>query len=190
MKGDQFMESSTAAQLKTNFKRAYVNCSKEENPIMMIVKISILLGYTAFLYPYKLLKKAITEKEINVIEKLYSIFIDKIIRCLYLDRDTIRVILETVYKKDGKTVSKEKNLFHINGTNKKIVYVTKSYEFRIHKTTVMLRLKIVADLCKTFYNHYIDERDNMGMPIYLPKFRMMVFTLGFMLLNLPVILFI
>lgn len=175
---------------KNQFQRAYSKCSQERNPIVLIAKVSILLGYISVLYPYQLIKKAITEKEINIIEKLYSIFVDKIIRVLSLDRETVRVHLVTTFKQNDKIVSEEKNLFHINGMNNKIIYISKEYDFRIHKTSVTFRFKVVADLCCTLYDYYIRERDIMDMPIYLPKLRKMVFACGFILLNSPAILFI
>ncbi len=192
-KGIYSMENITvSAELKNNFKRAYTKLIEESNPIVMVAKVTILIGCIAIMYPYKLIKKSLAERELNIIEKLYSVLLDKIIRCLYLDRDTVRVNLVTTYEKDNKVISEEQNLFQINGmnNNNKITFVSKKYNFRISKTTVMFRLAVVADLCKTFYEYYIKERDSIGITVYMPKLKMVVFTVGFMLVNLPVILFI
>lgn len=183
--------STISAELKTNFKKAYTKLTEESNPIVMIVKVSILIGCVAVMYPYRLIKKALTEKEIHIVEKLYSVLLDKIIRCLYLDKDTVRVNLVTTYQQDDKVIAEQTNLFHINGVNNnKITFVSKEYNFKISRTTVMFRLLVVVDMCKTFYEYYVKERDNMEMTVYLPKLKMVVFTMGFVLLNLPVILFI
>lgn len=185
------MSNSTTAELKNNFKRAYTKLTEEENPIVMIIKVSILIGCVAVMYPYGLIKKALTERELNVVEKLYSVLLDKVLRCLYLDKDIVRVNLTTTYEKNNKIISEEQNLFQINGmNNNKIMFISKEYNFKVSSTTIMFRLYVVIDLCKTFYEYYIQERDNMGIPVYLPKLKMVVFTTGFILLNLPVILFI
>ncbi len=182
----------TTTALKTRFKRAYDKCSNEtSNPITLIIKVTVLIGMVSIMYPYQLIKKVLTEKEYNVIEKLYSVLADKIIRCLHLDKDTVRINLTTTFRDNNKIISKEHNLFHINGmNNNKIVYISKEYNFRVHKTMVTFRLRVAMDLCKTFFNYYVKERDSLDMTVYCPGIKKILFTGCFIILNLPVILFI
>lgn len=181
--------------IKTRFKVAYNRCiNTTDNPITLLAKVTILTGIVGVEYTRALVKRVITEKDSLIAEKLYGTFADKLIKCLHLEMNDIRISLKTQIKDSDELIMDVNNLHyhHVEGVDysKKTICIWKTYEYKINKTNLTFRISVLIDMCKTFYDHYIQERCGFGMPVHLPNLSKIIFTVSFILVNLPRILFI